>query len=47
MPVSLNLLKNLTNTQGIAINWYVSESQMKDFINKVNNYCNTTIALSE
>ena len=42
-----DLLKNLTNTQGIAINWYVSESQMKDFINKVNNYCNTTIALSE
>ena len=42
-----DLLKNLTNTQGIAINWYVSESQIQDFINKINNYCNTTIVLSE
>lgn len=42
-----DLLKNLTNPRGIAINWYASESQMKEFINKVKNYCNKTITLSE
>ena len=42
-----DLLKNATNTQGIAINWYVSQSQIQDFINKINNYCNTTLTLSE
>ena len=42
-----DLLKNATNTQGIAINWYVSQSQIQDFINKINSYCGTSIALSE
>lgn len=42
-----DLLKNATNTQGIAINWYVSQSQIQDFINKINSYCGTSITLSE
>ena len=40
-------LHDLTSSNGVAINWYVPTAQVKDFINKINTYCGTSLIFNE
>lgn len=44
---STQYLHDLTTPKGIAINWYAPASQVKDFINKINTYCGTSLTFNE